>query len=79
MIEIDDNVIKQECGICNHITRIKLTDDELEAYRWYLAGGGPIQECLPTLNRVEREFLKSGYCVKCQKLLFDNGETKRLY
>lgn len=30
-------------------------------------------------NRVEREFLKSGYCVKCQKLLFDNGETDRLY
>ncbi len=79
MIEIDDNVIKQECGICNHITHIKLTDDELEAYRGYLAGGGLIQECLPTLNRVECEFLKSGYCVKCQKLLFDNGETDRLY
>ncbi len=59
MIEIGDNVIRQECGICNHITHIKLTDDELEAYRGYLAGGGPIQECLPTLNKVEGEFLKS--------------------
>jgi len=79
MIIINDNEVKQECGICNHITHIKLTDEELEAYRKYLTGGGLIQECLPTLNRVEREFLKSGYCVKCQKLLFDNGYTKRLY
>lgn len=79
MIEIDDNVIKQECGICSRITHIRLTDEELEAYRGYLAGGGLIQECLPTLNRVEREFLKSGYCSGCQELLFGNGYTKRLY
>ena len=79
MIIIHDNEVKQECGICNHITRIRLTEDELEAYREYLRGGLLIQECLPTLNRAEREFLKSGYCVKCQKLLFDNGNTERLY
>lgn len=79
MIEIHDNEVKQECGICNHITKIKLTESELEAYRRYLRGGLFIQECLPTLNRAEREFLKSSYCVKCQKLLFDDGDTERLY
>ena len=63
----------------DHITHIKLTDEELEAYRRYLAGSGPIQECLPTVNRVGREFLKSGYCVKCQKPLFNNEYAKRLY
>lgn len=78
MIEIRGNEVKQECGICNHKTKIELTEDELEAFERYLAGGIPIQECLPTLNRVEREFLKSGYCVKCQKWLFGNGSTKRL-
>ena len=79
MIIVNDNEVKQECGICGQETRIKLTEDELEAYKDYLAGGLLIQECLPTLNRVEREFLKSGYCVKCQELLFGNGYTKRLY
>ena len=44
-----------------------------------LMGGLLIQECLPTLNKCEREFLKSGYCTKCQELLFGNGYTKRLY
>lgn len=62
--------------LCNHITRIKLTEDELEAYKDYLAGGQYIQECLPTLNKCEREFLKNGYCIKCQKMLFGNGNTK---
>ena len=67
MIIINNNEVKQECSICNHETRIGLTEDELEAYRDYLTGGELIQECLPTLNRVEREFLKSGYYTKCQK------------
>jgi len=79
MIIIHDNEVKQECGICNHVSKIKLTESELEAYEEYLGGGRLIQECLPTLNKVEREFLKSGYCVKCQKLLFNNGNTKRLH
>ena len=79
MITIQDNEVKQECSICGHETRMKLTEDELDTYKNYLAGGLLIQECFPTLNKVEREFLKSGYCAKCQELLFNNGYTKRLY
>lgn len=78
MIVIHNNEVKQECSICNHITKMKLTECELEAYREYLKGDKLIQECLPALNKVEREFLKSGYCIKCQKLLFGNGRTERL-
>ena len=79
MIKIHDREVEQQCSMCGHKTRIKLTQDELEAFKDYLTGDQYIQECLPTLNRCEREFLKSGYCVKCQIMLFGNGSTKRLY
>ena len=54
MIIINDNEVKQECSICNHITHIKLTDEELEAYRGYLMGGGLIQECLKAKKEAAR-------------------------
>ena len=64
------------CGVCHHIT---LTDEEMDAFRKYLRGGLLIQECLPGLNKCEREFLKSGYCPGCQELIFGNGETERIF
>lgn len=78
MITIYNNEVAQRCDMCGRKSRIKLTDDELEAYRGYLAGGQLIQECLPSLNRCEREFLKSGYCTNCQEMLFGNGESERI-
>lgn len=78
MITIYNNEVVQRCDMCGRKSRIKLTDDELEAYRGYLAGGQLIQECLPSLNRCEREFLKSGYCTNCQEMLFGNGESERI-
>ena len=75
----ENNVVAQECNMCGRESHIKLTDEELWAFKDYLMGGLLIQECLPTLNKCEREFLKSGYCAECQELLFGNGETKRLY
>lgn len=78
MIIIQNKEVAQRCGICGRESRIKLTEDELEAYRGYLAGGQLIQECLPSLNRCEREFLKSGYCTDCQEMLFGNGESERI-
>ncbi len=79
MVIVYNNEVKQECSMCGQESRMKLTDSELEAYQQYLSGGRLIQECFPTLNRCEREFLKSGYCTNCQKLLFGNGSTKRVY
>ena len=79
MIIIRGTEIEQRCGMCGRKTRIKLTESEFEAFESYLKGGKLIQECLPTLNKVEREFLKSSYCANCQELLFGNGKTKRLY
>lgn len=79
MIVIHENEVEQQCGICGQKSRIKLSESELEAYEGYLEGGKLIQECLPTLNRCEREFLKSGYCARCQELLFNNGKTEKVY
>ncbi len=76
-MNITDNEIKQTCGMCGRDSHIKLSEDELEGYKRYLDGGRLIQDCLPTLNVCEREFLKSGYYAKCQELLFGNGESKR--
>ena len=78
MITINNNEVAQICGMCGRESYLKLTDSELEAYRGYLAGGQLIQECLPSLNRCEREFLKSGYCTNCQEMLFGNGESERI-
>ena len=78
MIVIQDREVKQRCDMCGRESRIRLTEEELEAYRGYLAGGQLIQECLPSLNRCEREFLKSGYCTDCQEMLFGNGESDRI-
>lgn len=78
IIERNNDVINR-CTMCGKDSRILLSDDEMDAFYEYLRGGTLIQECLPDLNRCEREFLKSGYCPECQELLFGNGETERIF
>ena len=54
-------------------------DEELFVLRKYLIKSDYMQNWLTTLNRCERKFIKSGYCPKCQELIFGNDETKRIY
>lgn len=42
---------------------------EVECAR-FLYGDGLIQDRLPNMGAVEREFLKTGYCHSCQELIF---------
>lgn len=79
MVKINGNEVERECPMCGSAWRMELGDDELRRYEEYLEGWGFIQELLPDLNRCEREFLKSGYCAECQKMLFGNGDTERIY
>lgn len=74
-----ENEITIQCDMCGKDSHIILSDDEIDSFRRYLRGGILIQECLPSLNKCEREFLKSGYCPDCQKLIFGNGETERIF
>ena len=78
-LTIEDNVVTRQCSLCGEDCHIDLDDDELRRFEDYLDGWGFIQELLPDLNKCEREFLKSGYCAECQKKLFGNGNTDRLY
>ncbi len=76
---ICDNTVARECPMCGSTWYMDLDDDEFRHLEEYYDGWGLIQELLPDLNRCEREFLKSGYCVECQKMLFGNGDTERIY
>ena len=75
---MNKNEITRNCMMCGKYSHLRLTDEEFAAYNDYKTKGGLIQDLLPTLNNCEREFIKSGYCPKCQEKLFGNGETKRI-
>jgi len=63
-----------DCGV---IESIDLTDTEYEKYRKWRNGKCYIQE-IGTLNACEREFLKTGLCRGCQKMIFNNDATTRI-
>lgn len=69
--------ITMKCPMCGKVHKMDMTPDQSERYyKDYVRDRGLIQEIFPELNPVEREFIKSGYCPKCQEMLFGNGETK---
>lgn len=70
--------IVKKCDMCGAVSIIELNEQELICFEKYLREGGYIQECLPNLNRCEREFLKTGMCRHCQELIFGNGRSKRV-
>lgn len=79
MVIIEGNEAINTCEMCGKKSHLPLSDEELFVLRSYLVGGGYIQNWLATLNKCEREFVKTGFCPKCQELIFGNGETKRIY
>lgn len=64
--------------MCKKEHIIFLNKEEKEALqKWY--DGMYIQDAFPEWNPMEREFLKTGYCPTCQKLLFGaNYESDRI-
>lgn len=64
--------ITRECVICEKRHSMNVSDD---AYKKLLNGVDLIQNLLPDLNPMEREFVKSGYCPQCQQLLFGTEYT----
>lgn len=65
--------IEKMCPRCNKKHKISLTEEELEKYKMYLSGMGKIQDMLPDVGIVEREFLKTGYCNSCQAKIFGSS------
>lgn len=64
------------CPMCNNGHYIRLNNDQDRRLFEYRNGDMLIQEALPDLNATEREFIKTGYCPKCQVLIFGSGESK---
>lgn len=71
-------MFEQKCPMCGRWCEIKLSEKQHENLSKYHRGEGLIQELFPELNRVEREFLKSGYCPGCQEEIFGNGESYKI-
>ena len=65
--------VSKICPVFGRNAELKADEEKLNMIGLVL-----IQDLFPELNPVEREFLKTGYCPECQKLLFGNGKTKRI-
>lgn len=63
------------CPICG--TEHSLTVDSVCYEKW--AHGAFVQDAFPDLNAVEREFVKTGTCPKCQRFIFGNGDSDRIF
>ena len=60
-----------DCPMCGAVSKMALSAEEASAVSLYDSGIGIlIQDALPNCNVFEREFVKTGYCIKCQQKLF---------
>lgn len=66
--------VVKSCPMCRNNYYISVEKDRADL----IGGLFLIQELFPELNVTEREFLKSGYCPKCQKMLFGKGSTRKV-
>lgn len=62
---------------CGAVESIELTAPEYRKYQEWRNGECYIQD-IGTLNACEREFLKTGLCRGCQKIIFNNNATTRI-
>lgn len=60
--------VKMRCPICGKITCLEVTPEVYKKYQLYQEGYGMIQQIPLPAN--EREFLKTGICMKCQEFVF---------
>lgn len=75
MMMSEDKLIMR-CPSCSEDYALPLSGKQMEKLNEYEHGHGYIQEMFKELNAVEREFIKTGLCPKCQANIFGNGKTK---
>ena len=68
--------IWKECPMCGTSKSMKLTEGDVKGIERFNAGA-LIQDALPSLNPMEREFIITGYCPKCQSMLFGSNFTSK--
>lgn len=60
-------IVKKKCPSCKVDVRMSVDEDK---YNEYASTKKHITEVFPELSVFEREFLMTGYCVKCQEKIF---------
>lgn len=68
--------ITKSCMLCGKKSSLEITEEVNKLYQRYLAGYGMIQD-IPLLADA-REFLKTGMCADCQRMMFDVEEEDEL-
>ncbi len=63
-------VVSMPCPICETIHTLSVTQEEQLVYALMNHSSESLQDLFPQLNAGEREFIRSGYCGECQKLMF---------
>ena len=64
--------IIQECTMCGEVNSIQADE---KRYRKLINREDFVQNLFPEYNPMEREFIKTGYCPRCQKLIFGTDYT----
>jgi len=57
------------CPMCGKDSKLFVDTDK---YYHYMHSKELIQNVFPELNPAQREFIKTGYCSDCQKLIFNS-------
>lgn len=66
----------KQCPLCREQYHIELSNEQSRKLFEYEHGKGYIQEVFPELDKFEREFVKTGYCSKCQEEIFGAKKEK---
>lgn len=70
--------LEAKCPLCGEVTEIEINEQmEQELYDYEYDSEKSrmlIQDALPSFSPAQREFLKTGYCMECQKILFTPWE-----
>ena len=69
-------LIKRTCPMCGRTTGLKEDETMAAEHRHYAMYGGRIQDELTDFDAFEREFVKTGYCPKCQEIIFGKEAPK---
>lgn len=58
------------CPMCGKQNFMRMKKEQSKQYGKYQCYGGKIQDICVSFDAYGREFIKSGYCPKCQNMLF---------
>lgn len=61
-------ILKGRCPLCGKEWSVAVTEQEYDDWRFF---GELIQNALPNHTPEQRECLISGFCVDCQKTIFE--------